>query len=168
MPEPLSQTMAECRALLGDLTPLKTDCGRLCAAACCKSLEGEETGMLLFPGEERYYAGREGFRVIACGEDRLLVCSGQCERSQRPLSCRIFPLLPLLREDGVKVTMDARARAVCPLFSAGKSGLDEAFVQAVRACGHLLAEDENARPFLARLTQRHDELRALRRAFGGR
>ncbi len=38
------------RAALSDLTPLLTDCGRLCGVACCKG--DEQTGMLLFPGEE--------------------------------------------------------------------------------------------------------------------
>ena len=40
------------RKILEEVTPLKADCGRVCGAACCASLEGEETGMLLFPGEE--------------------------------------------------------------------------------------------------------------------
>ena len=42
----------EARALLENLTPLRTDCGKVCGSACCKSLDAEETGMLLFPGEE--------------------------------------------------------------------------------------------------------------------
>ena len=34
------------RAALSDLTPLLTNCGRLCGFACCKG--DEQTGMLLF------------------------------------------------------------------------------------------------------------------------
>jgi len=41
------------RKLLETLTPLKTDCGRLCAGACRQG--DEKTGMLLFPGEEALY-----------------------------------------------------------------------------------------------------------------
>ena len=44
------------RAALSDLTPLLTDCGRLCGFACCKG--DEQTGMLLFPGEEALCALR--------------------------------------------------------------------------------------------------------------
>ena len=51
------------RELLRDVTPLKTDCGKVCGARCCRSLEGEETGMLLFPGEEEEYRNREGWSL---------------------------------------------------------------------------------------------------------
>ena len=43
-------TVLAARDLLRELTPLKTDCGRLCGGACCEG--DEETGMLLFPGED--------------------------------------------------------------------------------------------------------------------
>ena len=48
----MNEAVEQARALLETLTPLKRDCGRLCGARCCRSLEGEETGMVLFPGEE--------------------------------------------------------------------------------------------------------------------
>lgn len=50
------------RAALSDLTPLLTDCGRLCGFACCKG--DEQTGMLLFPGEEALFAPCAFGRVI--------------------------------------------------------------------------------------------------------
>ena len=160
-------TVLACRELLRDLTPLKADCGRLCGAACCSSLEGEETGMLLFPGEAWLYRDLPGFRLGTADGRELLFCSGRCERDLRPLSCRIFPLLPILREDGVRVVTDARAAAVCPLAGMGKSSLDSAFVENVRRCGELLAADEEERAFLLRLTAEHDELRALQKSFRG-
>ena len=123
--------------------------------------------MLLFPGEEEGYRGRPGFTLRPAEAGMLLVCSGNCDRSERPLGCRLFPLLPLLREDGVKVAMDLRARAVCPLARQGKSALREDFVQAVRQVGNILCEDEAQRDFLLGLTRQQDELRALRRQFGG-
>ena len=64
------------RRKLETLTPLKTDCGRLCGARCCASLEGEETGMLLFPGEEDFYEDQEGWRIVPTGKDLLLICPG--------------------------------------------------------------------------------------------
>ena len=92
-----STALTAARALLSDVTPLKSDCGRLCGGACCQPSTEETQGMLLFPGEEALYAGLDGYRVLDCAEGKLLVCAGRCRREERPLSCRIFPLLPLLR-----------------------------------------------------------------------
>ncbi|MBQ8313312.1 MAG: hypothetical protein IJX84_08935 [Clostridia bacterium] len=155
------------RALFDDLTPLHTDCGRLCAGRCCQPMEGENTGMLLFPGEAAYYENLPGYTVKSTPAGQLLTCSGSCHREDRPLSCRLFPLIPVLRPDGVKVTTDLRAKPVCPLARQGKSALQQEFVAAVRTCGQLLAEDEEQRRFLTKLTAQQDDLRALRHQFGG-
>ncbi len=163
---PLMDTLSRCRALLEDVTPLYADCGASCGGACCQSLPGELTGMLLFPGEEKYYADQAGFAITSTDHGLLLTCDGRCNRADRPLSCRLFPLLPLLREDGVKVATDQRARAVCPLARHGKDGLAAEFVAAVRQVGQLLSEDEEQRAFLLMLTKNQDELKALRKAFG--
>ena len=56
----MEPVLSEAREKLKELTPLKADCGRVCGARCCAPLEGEETGMLLFPGEAEAYAGRSG------------------------------------------------------------------------------------------------------------
>lgn len=162
------ETLAACRALFDVLTPLKTDCGALCGGACCASHAGEETGMLLFPGEERYYTALPGFRLQATDHGTLLICSGACDRCDRPISCRIFPLLPVVRGGEIKVAMDARARVVCPLHRQGISGLQQSFTEAVRTCGQYLLADDETRPALEHLTQIHDELKALRSAFSGR
>ena len=158
----MNDTLQQCRHLLAVLTPLHNDCGLVCGGACCRSHEGEETGMLLFPGEETLYLDKPGWRVADASGDRLLICSGTCDRAMRPLSCRMFPLLPLLREDGIHVVTDARAMGTCPLR---RDGLDPAFVQAVGRCGLLLAENPAQRPVLERLTAIHDELKTLQRQF---
>lgn len=158
----------EARALLENVTPLKTDCGRVCGGACCRSLEGELTGMLLFPEEEDFYEDAAEFAMQPVPGGLLLTCPGRCERKDRPLACRLFPLLPLLREDGIHVAVDARSRAVCPLSRHGKDALDPAFVEAVRKVGELLAQDERQAALLRQLTQEHDELTALRRRMRGR
>ena len=72
-----------------DFTPLKVDCGQLCQGACCKG--DENTGMRLFPREESCLTVKE----LPSG-DRLAVCDGSCERSKRPLACRIFPFFPTI------------------------------------------------------------------------
>lgn len=164
----LPEVIARARALFDCLTPLQTDCGKLCAGRCCQPMEGEDTGMLLFPGEEAYYTQLPGYRVQQTPAGMLLTCSGDCRREDRPLSCRLFPLLPVLRPDGVKVATDLRAKPVCPLARQGKSGLCPAFVDAVRTCGEMLAQDEEQRRFLLKLTAQQDDLRALRAQFGGK
>lgn len=162
----LPEVLVRARALFDELTPLRTDCGLSCGGACCQSLPGDETGMLLFPGEEAYYAARPGYRLKEAEYGTLLICTGRCERTDRPLSCRLFPLLPLLRADGIKVATDLRAKAVCPLAKQGKDALLPEFVAAVRQAGHMLAEDAAQRAFLTHLTNQQDELKALRRQFG--
>lgn len=141
------------RDLLDTLTPLKTDCGALCAHACCAG--DEETGMLLFPGEETLYTDCAFGRVLDAGfalggkTAKLFVCSGRCERKNRPLACRLFPLfLAFLKNGGTKVRIDDRARAVCPLCDYGMTGLDQAFVDAARKAYDLLLEDETCRTYL--------------------
>ena len=49
------RALRDCYEILGDLTPLKSNCGKLCGAACCESDETGENGMLLFPYEEWFY-----------------------------------------------------------------------------------------------------------------
>ena len=167
MKRDLPDLLVRARSMFDELTPLSSDCGRLCEGRCCRPLEGENTGMLLFPGEEAYYRDLPGYMVTEAPAGMLLTCSGTCQRQDRPLSCRLFPLLPLLRPDGVKVATDLRAKPVCPLARQGKSALQEEFVQAVRACGNLLAQDEIQRKFLLKLTAQQDDLKALRNRFGG-
>ena len=162
----MATALVEARELLKDITPLRMDCGQVCGGACCRSLDGERTGMLLFPGEDAFYRGRPGYEVLETETGPLLVCDGTCERAERPLSCRLFPVLPVVRAEGVKVAMDARARAACPLAGQGVRGLSEAFVEAVRQVGQALMEDAEQGEFLRRLTREQDELRALQKRFG--
>ena len=76
-----------------------------------------------------------------------------------------MPLIPLIREDAVRVATDLRAKTVCPLARQGKDALDPDFVSAVRQVGRILAEDETQRAFLVNLTRQQDELKALRNQF---
>ncbi len=50
--------------ILGELTPLKADCGRLCGGACCKG--DAQTGMRLFPFEETSLSVVEAADGFAC------------------------------------------------------------------------------------------------------
>ena len=106
-------------------TPLKVDCGNLCSGACCK---GEDCGMYLFPGEEEVYKlltpdwiniERSDFTYTVDEKIYnvpLALCSGTCDRFDRPLACRIFPLTPYINTDGaLEIIIDPRAKSVCPL-----------------------------------------------------
>ena len=158
--------LEEARELLSEKTPLKTDCGRVCGGLCCRSMEGEETGMLLFPGEEAFYENMSGWRMVPAGQETLLICPGECDRKVRPLSCRIFPMIPVILEDGtVAVRTDERARTVCPLTKQGKQGMDPAFIRAVQQAGEKLALEIAQRAFLLKRAREQEELRALRKAF---
>ena len=162
----MDAAVSAAREKLKNVTPLKKDCGRVCGARCCRPLEGEETGMLLFPGEAEAYADREGWVVRHAAQGDIVVCPGTCDREERPLSCRLFPLLPLIGNDGtIRVVTDLRARAVCPLARQGKSALDPAFIDAVREAGELLAQSEEQALFLDVLEEEQEELKSLRKAF---
>ncbi len=159
--EPLDSVIAA-RALLESVTPLRRDCGRACGAACCRGDEDGQGGMLLFPGEEALYRPLpEGFSLSR--DDgvlpglTLLTCGGSCDRAQRPLSCRLFPLLPT--PGGCR--MDRRAWAVCPLMESGKKGLDPGFVQAVKAAGQILYACPEHAAFLNALHEYNDRLSQL-------
>lgn len=162
----MDATVSAAREKLKNVTPLKKDCGRVCGARCCRPLEGEETGMLLFPGEEDAYAGLEGWTVRSVARGSLVVCPGTCDRDRRPLSCRLFPLLPLIGDDGnIRVVTDLRAKAVCPLARQGKSALDPAFIDAVREAGELLARSDDQAVFLDMLAEEQNDMRSLRTMF---
>lgn len=123
--------------------------------------------MLLFPGEEKLYRGKAEWRIRETASGLLLICSGRCERAERPLSCRLFPLLPLIREGGIRAATDRRAAAVCPLARQGIRAVDPAFAAAVREAGELLARDDAQRAFLEMLTREQDDLERLRAEWGG-
>ncbi len=145
-------------ALLGDLTPLTADCGEVCGAACCKGDDGE--GMLLFPEEAAWMGYVE--EVTRQNGRELFVCNGHCDRTRRPLSCRIFPLFPIVTETGrVKAVYDPRAYRLCPLLQLQDNvRLDRRFVRAVRAVGRRIADTPDGLAFLKEQT---DEIAEINR-----
>ena len=144
------------RELLENLTPLKTDCGRLCGAACCSESDAGE-GMLLLPGEEMLLPEEEQQYISETelprfGPVLMYICPDHCDRDYRPLACRIFPLAPIRMKGGFyRTQMDARGRPVCPLSRQSRQALDPAFVQAVEDVFNLLAQDEDYARYLTAL-----------------
>lgn len=141
---------------LGELTPLKADCGRLCDGACCKG--DDKTGMRLFPFEPTVLPVTET-------EDggRLAVCDGTCDRKTRPLACRIFPFFPTVDEKGrVFAELDYRAARLCPMVTNSEDILfDTRFLKAVKKAGKLLVKDPACRAFLEDATAEIDTYAAF-------
>jgi hypothetical protein len=150
----------EAYRIIGELTPIKNaDCGRLCDKGCCK---GDKAGMLLFPGEENIFEGILGFCVeeIEYMENngiKLLLCDGECERAIRPLACRIFPVAPLVGEDGrIDAVPDIRGRRICPIWDL--KHVDKAFVRAAKRAFELLANDEKSLALMRLISAEQREL----------
>lgn len=142
--------------ILGDLTPLRADCGLLCGGACCKG-DGE-TGMRLFPHEESSLLVTE-----TPDGGRLCICDGTCERTKRPLACRIFPFFPTVDEKGrIYVEPDMRAVRLCPLIeNAEEIVFDPRFFRALRRVGKILAQDPECRAYLRAVTEEIDTFAAF-------
>ncbi|MCL2509124.1 MAG: hypothetical protein FWF05_08115 [Oscillospiraceae bacterium] len=157
--------LKEAYALLCRVTPFRFDCGKLCNSACCRDgLIGKKTGMTLFFGEESLLTAVRGFDILG-DERKLLVCSGRCDRSTRPLACRMFPFYPYLREENgvtrVDVVRDPRAFGMCPAAYLGLKPEYE-FARSVRkAARWLLHHDENAR-IIRETNALFDELENIR------
>ncbi len=146
------------RNLLLNVTPLAADCGRLCAHACCTGSLHENSGMLLFPGEEALYAQAPWARIVPLGyalgdsPALLLTCNGSCPRAERPLACRLFPLFCKVDGEGFAVQLDTRAYALCPLYRYGLKGLSQAFVQTGESCYAMLWQEDSLRSYLRALS----------------
>lgn len=156
--------------LFDNTTPLKVDCGGLCSAACCS---GDDSGMLLFPGEAEVYKllKPEGFRVEMSDltysyngkkyKTPILFCDGKCDRYVRPLACRIFPLTPVFNDAGrIEIITDPRAKSVCPLAKTFRiDEYDESFFRAVKNAFTLLAKNKRTEAFLKEYTEYINDFR---------
>jgi len=154
-----NKQLREAYALLEKATPLgRKDCGSVCDAYCCSDALGDS--MELFPYEKELFEKLDGFEVTD-GEIPAVKCSGRCERENRPLACRIYPLFPLIvNEEGterIRVIYDPRATASCPLC-AHKAKLDRRFVRAVRRAGKYLLCDEQSAAYLRKTSEYLTEL----------
>ena len=129
-------------SIVGDKTPLNTDCGVLCSKICCESeyTDGDR-GMFLFPEEERMYDDLPYWVELkpteieyAPGKNIILaVCNGKCDRERRPLACRIFPLAGVINTDNkLRIIMDIRGKSMCPIvFAMQVDEIDVSFVKSV-------------------------------------
>ncbi len=143
--------------MLDDITPLKIDCGLLCKSRCCRG--DSNMGMVMFPGEYGVFSEKQEFlrtrRENMNGSEVLFgTCTGRCDRKYRPLSCRIYPLVPVFDARGnLTVIMDPRARYTCPLVS-GSLGLKISPMFKRRVCRifKLLCGDSDIKKHISVLT----------------
>lgn len=156
------ETILRAYAAIGESTPLCSDCGALCGAACCETDGDGQGGVDLLPGEEGLIGHAEWMELAhdPYMDAGMIVCKSMCERGKRPFLCRIFPLCPVVGKDGRwTVRMDARARAMCPLTRGGVRGLDPEFVRGCVRAVRILAEEEDGADFLARWAAIEEEFR---------
>lgn len=142
--------------LLNYVTPLKTDCGLLCGAACCLSAEAD-MGIYLLPGEEKLFTRSESwlsweienaqnfdFPESWRGKIYFIRCNNApgCPRDQRPLQCRFFPLAPHFDLNGklVLIYYSADLPYICPLIT-NKTSLEPSFIKAVHTVWRRLIKD---------------------------
>lgn len=139
--------------LFDNSTPLKIDCGKLCKKACCS---GDDSGMLLFPGEDSVYnlfepewskIDKTDMTYSYAGKEyntKILFCNGDCNRFQRPLACRIFPLTPYINKAGeLEVIVDPRAYQVCKLARLMTiDEFDKEFVKNIKRAFSLLIKNK--------------------------
>ena len=140
-------------------TPIKADCGKLCDSRCCR---GSDCGMYLFPGEKEVFKllapdwaeiERSDF-VYKAGEKNksspILFCNGSCDRYQRPLACRIFPLTPYVNnENELEIIVDPRAKAICPLAKClDIEDFDKKFVKNIKRAFLLLMKNSEISEYM--------------------
>ena len=153
--------------LFDNVTPLKHDCGLLCNRACC---EGDDCGMYLFPGEKKVYEllncswadiEMSEFEYEHDGKVKktpILFCGSNCDRYQRPLACRIFPLTPYLRDGKLEIIVDPRAKSVCPLsYSDDINEFEPDFIKNVEKVFRVLLTNREFYSFMKAYSEYIDE-----------
>lgn len=144
--------------LFDNITPTASDCGQLCNKACCM---GDDGGMYLFPGEDAVYKllnpdwiriEDSDFEYTFNGKKKnvkIAFCKGECDRYQRPLACRIFPLTPYIKNGNLEIITDPRSRSICPLGNYFKlEDYDRNFVKNVKSTFIMLSKNPEIRAFL--------------------
>lgn len=144
------------------------NCGRLCDGLCCR---GDSQGMWLFPYEEELFKGKEGFEICETEGNYgypMVICPGECDRRERPLACRIFPLFPLVTENDGKISIeviyDPRA-GMCPIARESKP-LDPSFIKEIRKAALYLIRDEKILEYLKAVSLELLEIIELKEALG--
>ncbi len=152
------------------VTPLEYDCGTLCEGACCRG--DSRRGMYLFPGEEEMFPVQKGawydisetsIFLSAGHRVKLLTCRGECPREERPLSCRLFPLMPYLTsEDLVELRLDPKGMTICPIAKKPDDYIiNDLFIDAAYDALEVLVRDDGVLEFISLLSDDYDAMSRL-------
>lgn len=152
--------LKSCYSLFRNVTPLLTDCGKICNGRCCGG--DSKTGMLLFPGEKEFLDDDITVQEDGYG-NFLAICNGKCNRNYRPLSCRIYPLFPVLKNENGKEFIDVKIdpRANCPLCN-GEYDISLKFVKVVKRVGKYLLLNDETEKFYRDLSSEIEEINNLK------
>ena len=96
---------------------------------------------------------------MSLDSDRTHFSGGTCDRRFRPLSCRIFPLIPYKKEGSpLTVIIDPRAKSMCPLAKTFRMDeFDERFTEAVLYIFKVLIKEKHIREFILEQSYLLDE-----------
>ena len=91
---------------------------------------------------------------------QIAICNGTCARALRPLSCRIFPLIPYQKEEGkAEIIIDPRAKAMCPLAQTfTMADFEPEFVRRVKLIFGVLLKNKDIRDFVIEQSYVLDEV----------
>jgi len=91
----------------------------------------------------------------------ILFCNGDCDRYQRPLACRIFPLTPYLNGEGkLEIIVDPRAKSLCPLSrQLDVDEYDYKYVKNIKKAFTLLMKNDEFKAYMQAYSAYIDEYR---------
>lgn len=91
---------------------------------------------------------------------KYLTCSGHCPREYRPLSCRIFPVIPYINELGrMEFRLDLRSLRTCPIaYKSDEYTIDESFIENLYLAFPPLLKDKQVVEFIEILSHQYDEM----------
>ncbi len=146
------QTLIKLYEYLDNVTPLNTDCGKICNKKCCNGTN--EDGMILFPYEKDLFINNDEFTIYYDKKYQMdaIRCNGNCSRNQRPLSCRIFPFMFYTVKDNIINTApDIRAIDFCPILN-DKLKVNKKFFRSMRISAKLISSDYEFNNFIIKLS----------------
>ena len=127
--------------------------------------------MYLYPGEDKLQAKNSFLKLRPVDFTNyhctLAICNGECQRTRRPLACRVFPLAPYLTvKNTLIIKIDPRASMLCPLArNLSRFELDRLFVIKIREAFRILIRDPEIKEFVAWQSRLIDEYQAIKNQF---
>ncbi len=163
----MNKNLKIARDYLERSTPLgKFNCGKLCDGFCCKG--DKETGMWLFPHEEEFYVNHPDFTIRETDGNqgyKMVICNGECNRSERPFACRIYPFYPKFDGEKVTVIKDLRGFHSCPILKDNIKP-DKKFLRNFRMATRYLLRDDETKNYILNVQKEIEDVASLLALFG--